>query len=240
MKGTRYISFICGVIIGAAVFGGSVAVAACIIAQPKTAGVVIDGKTVDLKGYLIDGSHYFQLRDLEEKLVPSGKDFSVVWDGENNRIIIDTNRRYDADEKLPVPGTEQEPVMSVEEMRMEIIRLTNAERARAGVPELIVLPALMECAQAKAQDFLDNRYFGHTSPVYGTPTQMIRSYIPNIRTCGENLATWVTTPEAAFSGWLDSPEHLQNMLATKFTHIGVGIVVDKDGGMCWVQQLAGF
>ena len=83
-----------GFLLGVLVFGSSAAIAAGIMAQPKTAEIFIDGRPVDLKGYLIEDSHYFQLRDLVEKLIPSGKDFGVIWDGENKRVLIDTTVRY--------------------------------------------------------------------------------------------------------------------------------------------------
>jgi hypothetical protein len=100
MAKSRATYFIAGAIAGAVIFGGTAAYAAGILAQPKTAAVVIDGKTIDLKGYLIEGNHYFQLRDLDEKLKPGGKDFSVVWDGAGNRVIVDTSRGYDPDEQF--------------------------------------------------------------------------------------------------------------------------------------------
>ena len=91
---SRAICAIAGFLIGAAVFGGSAAIAAGIAAQPRTAEVVIDGQPADLMGYLIEGSHYFKLRDISEKLAPGGKDFSIVWDGGNNRVLIDTSKPY--------------------------------------------------------------------------------------------------------------------------------------------------
>ena len=94
MKRFKGLQFILGVVVGAIVFGGSAAIAAGIVAKPKTAEVVIDGKAVDLKGYIIEGRHYFQLRDLDAALAPGGKDFGIVWDGENNRVIIDTTKPY--------------------------------------------------------------------------------------------------------------------------------------------------
>ena len=154
MKKTGVFQFVSGLIAGTLIFGGGAAIAVGVLAQPKTAEVVIDGQSVDLKGYLINDAHYFQLRDLDEKLVSGGKDFSVVWDGENNRIIIDTSRRYDQDEVYIAPDTEQPIAMTIDEMRAEIIRLTNIERVKAGVQELIALPQLMDCAQAKAQDMM--------------------------------------------------------------------------------------
>jgi len=94
------ITFAMGVLIGAVVFGSGVAIAAGIMAQPKTAAIEIDGKIVDLKGYLIEDAHYFQLRDLSASLKSGGKDFSIIWDGEGNRVIIDTSRGYDANEQF--------------------------------------------------------------------------------------------------------------------------------------------
>ena len=52
---SKTISFFLGIIIGAAVFGGSIAIAAGIAALPKTADVIIDGRGYDLKGYIIEG-----------------------------------------------------------------------------------------------------------------------------------------------------------------------------------------
>jgi len=92
---------IMGFVLGAAVSGGSAAVAAGIMAQPRTAEIVIDGRPADLRGYLIEGSHYFQLRDLSEKLAPGGKDFSIVWDGANNRVLIDTSKGYTPEVQSP-------------------------------------------------------------------------------------------------------------------------------------------
>ena len=95
--------FIVGFILGALLFGGVWAYAAGISAQPKTAEIIIDGIAVDLKGFVIEGHHYFQLRDLADSLRPGGKDFSIVWDGAHNRVLIDTSKRYDANETAPPP-----------------------------------------------------------------------------------------------------------------------------------------
>jgi hypothetical protein len=46
----------------------------------------------------------------------------------------------------------------------EVARLINEERARAGVSELWLDPYLCEIARIKAQDMIDNNYFGHKSP----------------------------------------------------------------------------
>jgi hypothetical protein len=101
--------FVLGVVAGAVLFGGAAAYAAEIIAQPKTAAVVIDGQPANLQGYIVGGNHYFQLRDTSAALKAGGKDFSVVWDGANNTIRIDTTRGYNADEQLQATPPTQAP-----------------------------------------------------------------------------------------------------------------------------------
>jgi uncharacterized protein YkwD len=254
MKRNSGYQFIIGFVLGAVMFGGSMAFAAGIIAQPKTAAVVINGKEADINGYLIEGAHYFQLRDLAAALKAGGKDFSIVWDSQGNRIVIDTSRGYDQFESLPAPAipvpadttapaivapTEaptEASKMSIDEMRLDIVRLTNVERAKAGLPGLEILPGLMDTAQAKAQDLLDSHYFDHVSPVYGTPGEMIKAAVPQAKSCGENLASWAKTPQEAFNGLLGSPAHKATMLDAKYSHIGVGVIEGANGGYWWVQQ----
>jgi uncharacterized protein YkwD len=94
----------------------------------------------------------------------------------------------------------------------------------------------MDCAQAKAQDFLDNHYFGHTSPVYGEAPDMIRSFVPNAGWVAENIAPWYRTVDEMFAAGVQSSLHYANMINANFTHIGIGIAEGADGGYWWTQQ----
>jgi len=234
--------FVAGFAAGAILFGGSIAYAAGVTATPAANRILADGREIKAEAYIIEGRNYLQLRDLAAAI-----DFSVVWDEANGQALIDTSRGYEPNETLPAPAqssitpdtTPAQAVastMTIGEMKAEIIRLTNAERVKAGVPELEVLPALMDTAQAKAEDLRANHYYGHHSPVYGTLGEMIKAAIPAAKSCAENLAPWTTTAVEAFAGWMDSPEHRAHILASKYTHIGVGIIKGTNGGYWWVQQ----
>jgi len=237
MKRASGIQFILGVIVGAAVFGGVTAYAAGIIAQPKTAGVVINGNPYDLKGYVIEGSHYFQLRDIDAALKPGGKDFSVVWDGANNRIIIDTNRGYDPDEVMPSSNAEtQQQRDSLSDYAMQLVQLTNAEREKAGLPPLEVADDLMALALLKSQDMEDNNYVGHDSPVFGKTKDLLNRDLW-ARFMGENCSRSLT-PESTITGLMASEGHRYNILNPATTHIGVGVVGDIGGFMLWTQVFA--
>jgi uncharacterized protein YkwD len=228
-------NFVIGFIIGAVIFGSTAAVATGIAANRTTSKVLVNGTEVGVEAYNINGSNYFKLRDIGQAV-----DFAVIWDGAGNRILIDTSKGYTPGESLPAPTPTPEPgqtpAMTFDEMKAEIIRLTNEERVRAGVPELAVLPALMDCAQAKADDMYANRYYGHNSPVYGTAGEMIIAAVPGTRAFAENLAPWTRTPAEAYAGWAESALHLQNMLNPIHTHIGVGVIEGAGGGYWWVQQ----
>jgi len=234
------LNFVLGFLLGAAIFGGTAAVASGIIATPTTSRVLVDGEAVYAEAYNIGGSNYFKLRDVAEAV-----GFAVIWDGTGNRILIDTTRGYTPGETfiesspVQVLPPEQAATISIEDMRAEFIRLTNIERANAGLPELTVLPALMDTAQAKAEDMIRNHYYGHTSPVYGTPGEMIKAAVPNAKSCAENIASWAMTPQEAIASLMDSPSHRAYILSTRYTHIGVGIVEGADGGYWWVQHFAG-
>lgn len=135
------------------------------------------------------------------------------------------------------PPASETSAQTLNEMKAEIVRLTNEARAEAGLSPLEVLPELMQCAQDKAQDMVDNHYYGHNSPKYGAAEDMIFSYIPNAATAAENIAAWNATPEAAFQSWMDSTKgHREIILTARLTHIGVGIVEGADGGYWWVQH----
>jgi uncharacterized protein YkwD len=150
----------------------------------------------------------------------------------------------------PLPSPEDEPqdtepkpraesVMTIDEMKAEIVRLTNEARIEAGVPALEVHPTLMETAQAKADDWRNNHYYGHNSPSLGAPGEQIKAALPEAKSAGENIAPWRETAKEVVEGWLGSEGHRANILATKFTHIGIGIIEGKDGGYWFSQQFVG-
>jgi hypothetical protein len=128
----------------------------------------------------------------------------------------------------------------IAEMRDEVVRLTNIERVKAGVPELKVSQALMESAQDKAESMVTNGYFSHTTPVGETVRMWIDWYLSAyaVGDVGENLARGISGPAKVVAGWVDSKEHYENMIDPAYTHIGVGVIEEKGEGYRWVQHFA--
>ncbi|SES29417.1 CAP domain-containing protein [Salipaludibacillus aurantiacus] len=104
----------------------------------------------------------------------------------------------------------------------EVVRLVNKERTSRGLDPLEHSPAVRNVAQAKSKDMVDNNYFSHTSPTYGSPFDMLDTYGVQYRTAGENIARGQRSPEAVVNAWMNSQGHRQNILNANFSKIGVG------------------
>jgi uncharacterized protein YkwD len=171
---------------------------------------------------------------LENALAPGEDENGAITRGRAALLIA---RGIDGRDAAPV-NTEQSLSQTSEfdELKAEVVRLTNEERAKEGLPALEVLPELMDCAQAKAQDLIDNDYYAHTSPTYGSVRDMMAVFVPDSDLAGENLCNFGESAERVMEAWLGSAGHLANIVYPKFTHVGIGLAESDEGKPMWVQQ----
>lgn len=134
-------------------------------------------------------------------------------------------------QKLTIPTT-----TAVNALENEVIRLTNIERTKRGLPALKSNWELSRCARYKSQDMINKNYFAHQSPTYGSPFDMIESFGIRMASGGENIAMGQRTPQEVVTAWMNSPGHRGNMLSTAFTQIGVGVAKSKTGSYYWTQM----
>ena len=158
-----------------------------------------------------------------------------LWKGFCNRITYTIFngwkwipvRHNPADCKKPTPGSTTEPTpaptakptqnpgqssgyqLSAEEQKM--IQLVNQERQKAGVSPLTIDPELSRVARIKSQDMKDNGYFSHTSPTYGSPFDMMKSFGITYRAAGENIAL-NSSVEGAHTSLMNSEGHRENIM----------------------------
>ncbi len=116
----------------------------------------------------------------------------------------------------------------------QVVDLVNQERSKAGLKALVVDTNLQTMAQDKAMDMYKNNYFSHTSPTYGSPFDMMKTYKISYRAAGENIAKGQTSPAQVMNSWMNSSGHKANILSKNYTHIAVGYV----NGI-WVQEFIG-
>lgn len=155
--------------------------------------------------------------------------------------------RYDVARELYIETTEpvtkptvpdqqsKPPVAKPIDNAVETITLVNEQRKKEGVKSLIHDTDLSVIAKAKAEDMAKNNYFSHASPTYGSVSDMLARYNYKWTAYGENIAKGQATPEAAVTGWMNSPGHRANALDTKFSRIGSGHAIDNQGTHHWVH-----
>jgi len=115
----------------------------------------------------------------------------------------------------------------------EVHRLTNVERANAGLAQLEKMPTLAEAAIVRANEIIES--FSHTRPDGRTfATALDEKNIP-YHTAGENLAAGQKDPAGVVKAWMDSPDHRDAILESAFSNIGIGVTMDGDGRLYWTQ-----
>lgn len=134
-------------------------------------------------------------------------------------------------QKLTIPST-----AAVTTLENEVIRLTNLERTKRGLPALKANWQLSRCARYKSQDMINKNYFAHQSPTYGSPFDMIESFGISMAAGGENIAMGQKTAQEVVTAWMDSVGHRGNILSTSYTEIGVGLAKNKNGNCYWTQM----
>lgn len=128
------------------------------------------------------------------------------------------------------------PVNDTTNVEQEVVKLVNAERAKAGLAPLKSDWELARVARFKSQDMHDLNYFSHTSPTYGSPFKMMQDFGIKYRSAGENIAKGQRSAQEVVNAWMNSSGHRANILNKNFTHIGVGYVKD---GHYWTQMFIG-
>ena len=87
MMKQRTMVFTVGVVTGALLCGGTVTYAAGLMAEPSNQKIYVDGASVQLEAYSINGSNYVKLRDIGEAV-----GFNVYWDGQS--VQVDSDAPY--------------------------------------------------------------------------------------------------------------------------------------------------
>ncbi|NQD67084.1 SafA/ExsA family spore coat assembly protein [Bacillus haikouensis] len=133
---------------------------------------------------------------------------------------------------ISIPGGDQK----AQDYTYEVVKLVNAERAKAGLSPLKENWELSRVARYKSQDMIDKNYFSHTSPTYGSPFQMMKDFGLSYQTAGENIAAGQSTPAEVVEAWMNSEGHRKNILSPAYTEIGVGYVKGGSYGHYWTQM----
>jgi uncharacterized protein YkwD len=108
----------------------------------------------------------------------------------------------------------------------DVLVVTNASRAHAGVSPLALDPRLTAAASHRLADMLQRHYFSHKTPegtyVWDTLAEKHCAY----RIAAENLARGFTNAGAMENLWMRSLPHRANILNARHTLIGIAVSQD--------------
>lgn len=122
----------------------------------------------------------------------------------------------------PVPTPQPAPA-GLTASETSLYELINSARSSEGIAPVKIDMRIMEAAREKAQDMIKNNYFGHTSPTYGSPGQMLRKYGISFQSAGENLCKAGDVYKAHMLLLNSTAGHRKIMLDPDYTEVGVAV-----------------
>lgn len=118
----------------------------------------------------------------------------------------------------------------------EVLTLINQKRAEAGAGPLIMADALEDVAEQRAAELAV--LFSHTRPDGTDCFTAADGTGLSYRAAGENIASGYPNAASVVEGWMNSTGHRENILDTRFSHIGIGCF-EYNGTRHWVQFFMG-
>jgi uncharacterized protein YkwD len=115
--------------------------------------------------------------------------------------------------------TRETAKVNLHPVEANMIKYTNDQRARHGLPPLVVDAALHRSAQRHAAWMTNTQTLRHTSA-----------------SVGENIAEGQSNSHEAVQDWMNSPGHRANMLNRGYTRIGAAAYTARNGRRFWCLQ----
>ena len=129
---------------------------------------------------------------------------------------------------------------------LELINEARARGARCGrrqfapAPPVTLSRTLDGVALGHAADMAEHNYFEHQDLTGQSPADRVRASGYRESLAGENIAYGPNSVEEAVQGWLDSPDHCENIMDPRFAQMGIASAAGRSArqGLYWVQLLA--
>jgi len=129
------------------------------------------------------------------------------------------------------------------------LQLVNEVRARgtrcgrrsfAPAPPMVLSGRLAGVAFGHAADMAAHDYFEHADLAGQSPADRVRAVGYREKLVGENIAYGPQSVEEVVQGWLDSPDHCENIMDQRFAEMGIASAAGRASrrGLFWVQVLA--
>jgi uncharacterized protein YkwD len=100
----------------------------------------------------------------------------------------------------------------------------NDERAREGLPPLVMHDRLMQAAGDRMRDMEEGGWWNHQSPEGRSPFIWLSVRAYDYEYAGENLAAGFETASLLVQSWMESQGHRENILSDQYTECGIAII----------------
>src|SRR5688500_2867661 len=142
-------------------------------------------------------------------------------------IVIPTTGGGTTTPSTPAPST----------VAADMVRYTNEQRVRNGVPAFVSSPRLMEAARLHAQQMAQYQRMDHTIAGAQYPTLQSRLHAVQYgySNAAENVAWNNQTAQSVVTGWMNSSGHRANILNPALTELGTALARSAKGEPYWIQ-----
>lgn len=141
----------------------------------------------------------------------------------------------DTDTDRTLPFTVTSGLAPSQGDEQEMLQLVNQEREHHGLAPLIFDPLLQAAARDHGEEMFELGYFGHESPVSGSPSDRLEAEGAQFTEAGENVA-YAPDVQVAHRGLMESTGHRANILSPQFRRIGIGIIESPTRGKMFTQE----
>ena len=151
---------------------------------------------------------------------------------EVSNLITETGKKISTPPPLRIEKENESSYLT----KAGVIKWTNSQRAKYGLPALKENFSLDESAEDKVQDMFQSQYFAHESPEGLSVSDLAENVGYEFIAIGENLALGnFQNDEALVQAWMDSPGHRENILNKNYQEIGVSVIQGKfEGKTTWL------
>jgi len=124
-------------------------------------------------------------------------------------------------------------LLSIQSLEQEVFVLVNQQRKQQGLHPLIWDERVAQVARLHSKNMALNNFFSHVGLDGKKVDNRADSLgLSNWRMIGENLAFnrgFDNPVERAINGWMQSPQHRENLLRKKWKEAGVGVSISSSG-----------
>jgi uncharacterized protein YkwD len=148
--------------------------------------------------------------------------------------------------RYTLPDHSQTPTPALGARALQLINQVRASGTRCGrrsfapASPLTLSATLATVAFGHAADMAAHDYFEHQDLTGRSPADRVRAGGYEDKLVGENIAYGPKSIDEVVQGWLDSPDHCENIMDPRFTEMGVAYAPGQASrrGLYWVQLLA--